>query len=106
MTAEGGSTMATEFKTVDIGDAPDLVRLAEEVRATRETRILRRHEEDLAMLAPVPATARRRRSRAKISADFEAFRSSAGSWQDVDTDQLIADIFASRERSTRPSVEL
>ena len=98
--------MTTELKAIDISDAPELLRLAEEVRATREPRVLRRHGEDLAVLAPVPSAARRRRGGAKTPAELEAFRSSAGSWNDIDTDRLIADIYASRERSSRAPIEL
>jgi hypothetical protein len=97
--------MAKEFKAVEIGNAPELLRLAEEVRTSREPRVLRRNGEALAVLTPL-AHAPGRRTRTKTSADLETFRSSAGSWKDVDTDRLIADIYASRERSTRPPVEL
>jgi hypothetical protein len=37
---------------------------------------------------------------------YEAFRSAAGSWADVDTDKLIEGIYAMRRRSNRPPVEL
>ena len=100
------STIAKEFKAVDISDAPELLRLAEEVRASREPRLLRRNGEDLAVLTPLAHAPRRRHTRTKTSADLETFRSSAGSWENVDTDRLIADIYASRERSTRPPIEL
>ena len=55
---------------------------------------------------PAPETAPRQRQ-AKTQADHEAFLSSAGAWKDlVDTEQLKADIYASRRISTRPPVEL
>jgi hypothetical protein len=95
-----------EFKAVDINDAPELVRLVEEAHTSREPRILRRNGEDVAILAPIDQAPRRRHVRTKSAADLEAFRSSAGSWKDVDIDRLIADIYTSRERSTRPLVEL
>lgn len=96
-------TMPRGMKAIDISGVPDLIRLAEEVRETGEPRVLRRANEDLAVLMPVPKTSRRRE---KTEADYEAFRSSAGSWKDVDTDKLIDDIYESRRRSSRPPVEL
>jgi hypothetical protein len=98
--------LAKEFKAVDISDAPELVRLAEEVRTSCEPRVLQRNGEDLAIITPLAHAPWRRRTRVKTAANLEAFRSSAGSWKDVDTDRLIADLYASRERSTRPPVEL
>lgn len=100
------SALATEFKVINIDDAPELVRLAREVRATREPRVLRHAGEDLAVLTPLASAPKRRRGRTRTLADLEAFHSSAGSWREVDTDRLIADIDASRERSTKPPVEL
>jgi hypothetical protein len=94
--------MATEFKSVDISDTPELVRLAEEVRATREPRVLRRGGEDVAVLAPIPPASGRRAGRHRTAADYAAFRASAGSWKDVDVDRFLADNEASRNRSSRP----
>lgn len=45
-------------------------------------------------------------SRAKTGADFEAFRSAAGSWSDVDTEHLLKELYESRAASSRPPVEL
>src|SRR2546425_13115011 len=98
--------MAKELKPFDIGNTPELIRLAEEVRATREPRVLRRDSEDLAVLMPLSPGTRRRPARAKTKADYEAFRSAAGGWKDVDTDKLISDIYESRSRSSRPPVDL
>jgi hypothetical protein len=98
--------MATDFKPIDISNAPELVRLAEEVRASREPRVLRRHGEDLAVLVPVPAAPRRRGFRNKTAADYAAFRGAAGSWKDVDIDRFLTELYESREHSTRPPVEL
>src|SRR5947209_8609401 len=52
------------------------------------------------------AKTHRRRSRKGTKADYEAFLASAGSWRDVDTDELIKRIYESRTISTRPPVEL
>ncbi len=98
--------MAGAVKVVDVSDAPELLRLAEEVHRTHEPRVLQRDGEALALLVPVGPTGASRPRKRRTSADEEAFRSAAGSWPDVDTDRLIADIYDSRRRSTRPPVEL
>lgn len=40
----------------------------------------------------------------KTLADYEAFRSAAGSWSDVDTDTFIKNVYESRRNSSRPPV--
>ena len=45
--------MQKEVKSVDITDLPELLHLAEEVRSTRTSRVLKRGEEAVAMLTPV-----------------------------------------------------
>jgi len=97
--------MARELLPVDISDNPELVRMAEEVSATGEGRLLRAHAGDLAALVPLTPRSNRRKRGTKSEADLKAFRAAAGSWSDVDTDKLVADIYESR-RSSRPPVEL
>ncbi len=97
--------MAVEAKAIDIGSLPELVDLAEEVRATNEPRLLRRGTEDIAKIVPLPR-ARRRKRGTKSAADYEAFLSSAGSWADVDVDAFLKANRESRDRSSRPAVEL
>jgi hypothetical protein len=92
-------------EAIDVRDLPELEKLAEEVRRTGERRVLRRGDEDLAMIVPVPRP-RRSRRREKTEAEIEAFLSAAGSWKDVDTDKLIEEIYADRRRSNRPPIEL
>ena len=48
-----------EAKGIDISKMPDLVALAEEVCKTGEPRLLKRDDEDLAILMPVGRTAKR-----------------------------------------------
>lgn len=98
--------MAQRLKFIDITDVPDALRIAEEVRRDGEPRILRRDGEDLAILTPLPRPKRRRRDRTLSQEDYEAFRSAAGGWKDIDTDKLIENIYESRRISTRPPVEL
>ena len=95
------------LKPINISNVPELLRIAEEVRSTNEPRLLRRDNEDLAILIPAARGMKRRAPRVRTKADYEAFRSSAGSWKGiVDTDKLIKDIYESRRRSSRPPVEL
>lgn len=54
--------MAAESQPIDIAHLPELARLADEVRATRRPRVLRRDNEDIAVLTPVPV-ARPKRTR-------------------------------------------
>lgn len=93
--------MALEAKPIDIGGLPELVTLAEEVRATNEPRVLRRGGEDIAKIVPLRARVRRWRA-PKIAADYDVFLSSAGGWADVDVDAFLKANRESRDRSTRP----
>src|SRR5947209_5575002 len=97
--------MAEHMKPIGIGDDPALLRALEEVRTGHEPRILRHDGEDLAMVVPLSRRTKRR-GRTLSKEDYEAFRSAAGSWADVDTDALIERIYEMRRRSTRPPVDL
>ena len=44
--------MAREMRRIDISDMPELLRIAEEVRSTNESRVLQRENEDIAILMP------------------------------------------------------
>ncbi len=98
--------MARALRPIDISNEPELLRLVEEVRKSEEPLVLRRDSEDLAILTPVKFAPKRRPRRAKTKADYEAFLPAPGSWKDVDTDKLVADIYESRRRSSRAPVEL
>ena len=101
--------MRRAIKRIDVTNLPDLVRLAEEVRASQEPRMLTRDHEALAILMPAGAPVKRGRRRlpkGKTKADYEAFRSAAGGWKDVDTDKLLEDIYRDRDITTRPPIEL
>ena len=99
--------MSAVLKSVDISEIRDpltLARLAEEVRDSREPRILKRENEELAILMPITTSSTQ--PRMSTEEDREAFLSAAGSWADVDTDALIEQIYESRRSSSRPPVEL
>ncbi len=101
--------MARAPQPIDISADPTLMRLAEEVATSGTPRVLRRDGEDVAVLMPVRSRRplRRLRRGVKTEADHAAFLASAGAWADlVNTDQLKADIAASRAASSRPPIEL
>jgi hypothetical protein len=54
--------MASQHPAIDLntGDVPDIVELAEEVHRTKQPRVIRRADEDLAVIAPVKKAAKRR----------------------------------------------
>jgi len=57
--------MARELKTIDVSSMPEALKIAEEVSATNEPRILRRADQDLAVLMPLPRP-RKRSPRGKV----------------------------------------
>lgn len=75
--AEGGSlTVLPDVVAIDITTIPELVDLVDEVRRTRQPRILRRGKEDVALLTPLPAAAAPKRRRARdrvLTADDPMF---------------------------------
>jgi hypothetical protein len=96
--------MVKETKHLDITHTPELLRLAEEVHASREPCVLRRASEDLAMVVPVR---KKRKTKRTISqADYDAFLSSAGGWKDFDLETFLRNNARSRRISTRPPVGL
>ncbi len=103
--------MAHEHETIDISHNPDLLRLAEEVRASNTPRVLRRDNEDVAVVMPLSDGAKRKPTRSSIKRKspeaMAIFLSSAGGWKDlVDTDKLKEDIYESRRLSVKPRPEL
>jgi len=83
----------------------DLLRVVEEVRATKEPRVLQRDSEPVAMLTPLPARSRTRRSNSP-EAVLAAVRATAGAWKSlIDGEQLKKDIKEARG-SDRPDVTL
>jgi hypothetical protein len=99
-------SMAKELRPVDVSKLPELLSIAEDVRASGVGRLLKRNGEELAILAPVTRRARKATARGRSKADYEALLAAAGSWKDVDTDAFVADVYESRRRSSRPPVEL
>lgn len=94
-----------EWKPVEVGDGSDVLDLVEEVRGSKEPRLLQRDGEELAVVIPVGLARSLGLRGPRTAEDDAAFRAAAGSWNDIDTDKLLADIYADRRRSARPSVE-
>lgn len=91
---------------VDVATLPELRRIAEEVRDTRESIVLGNDGEELALVVPLtPRT--ERRTRPLSQADYDAVMSAAGSWKGLidDVDKLKAELKAARG-SNRPPVDL
>jgi hypothetical protein len=98
--------MTKNLIPIDIRSLPDLLRLAEEVKATKTARVLKKADEPVAILMPVGTASKPKKKRAKTRADYEAFLSAAGSWNDVDVEKFKKDISESRRLGSRPAVEL
>jgi hypothetical protein len=84
---------------------PDLVKLAEEVEATKTPRELKRENKTVAVIMPVKQPPPKK-PRGKTTADYEAFKSAAGGWKDIDVEKFKADIYTSRKISTRKPIKL
>lgn len=99
--------MATHPTPIDISGMPELVRIVEEVKTTKQPRILKRDSEAVALLMPMHTTGSSKKKQTKTKGDYEAFLAAAGSWKDVDVEQFKAAIYESRRRTnTRPPVKL
>ncbi len=106
--------MAEELKSIDVSNHPELLNLAEEVRATREPRLLLRDGEDLALLIPVtnrPRTTaasagRRSPSPEEVARSRAGIEAAAGSWSGIDAEALKSYIRERRDASSRPPVHL
>ncbi len=98
--------MQKTLTSIDITNMPELVKIAEEVQATKTPRELRRENKTVAMITPVPPTGKAKQRRGTTKADYEAFKAAAGSWKDVDTDTLVKHIYEDRRRSNKPPIEL
>ncbi len=65
--------MPQEFASIDIGQisVPSLADVAEEVRRTNQPRVLRRADEDVAIISPIGKTAKRPRGRRLLPGPVE-----------------------------------
>ncbi len=106
--------MAKPMKSIDITNKPELRDLAETVRTAGEPYLLRCDDEAVVMVTPITTAThaarepvkRRLKPTKRSEADRAAFFAAAGSWADVDTDTLIATLYADRRNSKRPPPKL
>src|SRR5438128_1664829 len=92
-----------EFKSIEISEIPDVLRIAEEVRSTNEPRVLSRNDEAIAVVVPVSAARRPRSKRPGTKADHDAFLAAAGGWKDlIDPEEFKQNIAASRGSDRYP----
>src|SRR6266436_7115780 len=75
--------MAADISPVEISNNPELLRLAEEVKATNKPRLLKRNNTPLAILSPIR---KKQPSQAKSESIKETL-ALAGSWSDLDWDE-------------------
>lgn len=67
MRVKGHGSMASEYASIDLskGKMPDLAELAEEVHRTNRPRVLRRADEEIAVIAPITRPRKQHRPVAK-----------------------------------------
>ena len=95
----------THIIPIDISSSPDLVRLAEEVAATKKSRLLRVSGENVAILTPLKPTKRRETKSEKTLGEDKRFRLGVGAWKDIDAREMIAKIYRWRAEGSRPAIK-
>ena len=95
----------TSIIPIDISNNPDLLRLAEEVAATKKSRLLRASGESVALLTPVKPTKKRRTGPEKTLGEYKRFRSGVGAWKDIDAKEMIAKIYRWRAEGSKPAIK-
>lgn len=127
MPSRGDLIMARELKPLDIGNTPELLRVAEEVQRTRQPRRLQRNSQDVAIVIPVPASIQDGAPEEALEtpvwadagvadpdniwADYDpvrlgdALQRAQGALAGLDLEELLRDIYEGREQdtSTRPA---
>ena len=77
--------MSTTPTPIDISHLPDLKRLAQEAKKTGRPYLLRDNSHDVALLTPVSTERKQQTNRQAI----EETLALAGSWKDLDFDDMI-----------------
>lgn len=90
--------------SIDISDMPEVAKLVEDLRKSDTPRVLRRGDEDVAILTPV--TEPRDKHRKPSDEQIAVARSAAGSWKDFDAEAFIEQVYRDRENGDRPPVKL
>lgn len=65
--------MASEYRTIDISNAPELLKVAEEVHKTRRPQVLRRANEDIAVISPITKPVPQRQRPSFSTADIPRY---------------------------------
>lgn len=84
--------------------AGNITAVFNQVREERKTVVVEYANGEQVVIKPLRAP--KKKGRKKIKVNLAAIDASAGSWQDVDTDALIRQIYESRTITTRPLAEL
>jgi len=90
--------MTTNPTPIGISNIPDLVRLAEEVEATKKPCEVTKDSKTVAILIPVGTTLKKKREKTKT--DHEVSQAAFSSWKDVDTEALLNTIYAVADEPT------
>lgn len=94
-----------DTEPIDISGMPELSKLVDEARRSKERVLLRSGDDIVAEIVPV-GTSTFRPTKVRTPEGRRAFLAAAGSWKDVDVDRLLEDIYESRRLSTKPPVDL
>ena len=95
--------MSTSPTPIDISHLPDLKRLAQEAKKTGKPYLLRENSHDVALLTPVDTERKQQTNRQAI----EETLALAGSWKDLDFDDMIEQLDRIRHESKpTPLLEL
>src|SRR6266550_2855875 len=96
--------MNSTLTPIDISNHPDMLHLAEEVRATRTPRVLKRDRESIAVVMPLatalPLQGQDIWKHYDAKRVQKALKESAGALAEVDTETLLSDIAAQRAQNT------
>ena len=87
--------MSTTPTPIDISHLPDLKRLAQEAKKTGKPYLLRENSHDIALLTPVDTERKQQTNRQAI----EETLALAGSWKDLDFDDMIEQLDRIRHKS-------
>src|SRR5258708_7969161 len=98
--------MAKALERLEVSARPDLLSIAEEVKASGIPRVLERNGEAIAVVTPLQRAQRSPGKKSHKDSHLEDFLAAAGSWSDVDIDSFLADVAESRQRSSRPLPDL
>jgi hypothetical protein len=97
--------MTREAPPIDISTMPELARLADEVARTGTPRVLKRGDEDIAILSPARPK-RRLKGKRVTQADIDAALSVVGSWKDLEAAETLKRELDEARSDSGPSVRL